>query len=62
MWLALDTVDEENGCLRYVSGAHKAFHSSARADRDIRFLARELPTTAMPTMPGRCLSRQSRET
>ena len=23
MWLALDTVDEKNGCLRYVSGAHK---------------------------------------
>ena len=23
MWLALDTVDEGNGCLRYVSGAHK---------------------------------------
>lgn len=23
MWLALDEVDEENGCLRYVSGAHE---------------------------------------
>ena len=23
MWLALNDVDEENGCLRYVSGAHK---------------------------------------
>ena len=23
MWLALDNVDEQNGCLRYVSGAHK---------------------------------------
>ena len=23
MWLALDTADEENGCLRYISGAHK---------------------------------------
>ncbi len=22
MWLALDTVDEENGCLRYVKGSH----------------------------------------
>ena len=22
IWLALDTVDEENGCLRYVSGSH----------------------------------------
>ncbi|MCA9113553.1 MAG: phytanoyl-CoA dioxygenase family protein [Planctomycetaceae bacterium] len=24
MWLALDPVDEQNGCLRYVSGSHKA--------------------------------------
>ena len=23
LWLALDPVDEENGCLRYVSGSHK---------------------------------------
>ncbi len=23
MWLALDTVDEENGCLRYVPGSHR---------------------------------------
>ena len=23
MWLALDTVDEENGCLRYISGTHQ---------------------------------------
>lgn len=23
MWLALDTVDEENGCLRYVPGSHE---------------------------------------
>ena len=23
MWLALDPVDEENGCVRYVSGSHK---------------------------------------
>jgi len=23
MWLALDEVDEENGCLRYISGSHK---------------------------------------
>ena len=23
MWLALDTVDDENGCLRYISGTHK---------------------------------------
>ena len=41
MWLALDTVDEGNGCLRYVSGAHKRSNPSARADRDIRILARE---------------------
>jgi len=23
LWLALDTVDEENGCLRYVAGSHR---------------------------------------
>lgn len=23
MWLALDTIDEENGCLRYVRGSHR---------------------------------------
>jgi len=23
MWLAIDTVDEENGCLRYVAGSHR---------------------------------------
>ena len=23
MWLALDAVDDENGCLRYVAGSHK---------------------------------------
>lgn len=24
LWLALDEIDEENGCLRYVTGSHKA--------------------------------------
>ena len=23
MWMALETVDEENGCVRYVKGSHK---------------------------------------
>ena len=33
LWLAIDSVDEENGCLRYVRGSHRAGtrnHSSTR--------------------------------
>ena len=33
MWLALDVVDEENGCIRYLPGAHKlGFRPHQRSD------------------------------
>lgn len=59
MWLALDTVDEENGCLRYVNGSHldgvrphgrtkTLGFSQAVEDYGEQDQAREVPISAQP--------------
>lgn len=40
LWLALDSIDAENGCLRYVSGSHRGGFRAACAFANSRILAR----------------------
>ncbi|MFN6103471.1 MAG: phytanoyl-CoA dioxygenase family protein [Planctomycetaceae bacterium] len=59
MWLALDTVDEENGCLRYIPGSHREGLRPHGRTRTLGFSqgivdyseadrAREIPILAQP--------------
>ena len=59
VWVALDRVDEENGCLRYVKGTHlRGLRPSARspngffpdvvADFGVEDAAREVPVRTDP--------------
>lgn len=36
MWMALEPVDEENGCVRYVKGSHKKGYEGAWTYANIR--------------------------
>ena len=61
IWLALDPVDDENGCLRYVAGSHRDGHPAARPLEHPRLLAghhrlrpgRRGPRGADPPAAGR---------
>ncbi len=61
-WIALDVVDEENGCLRYVTGSHNERRPSARGVSDLGIFARRSrlgtgrrsPRDEVHTATGRC--------
>ena len=49
IWLALDIVDDENGCLRYVTDSHRAADFGRTRDRTCWGSRRELPISDPPT-------------